>query len=387
MNPQPNPGEEAKATTAIDVLITQLRLNGGITCQWAIEMLSSLTTERDRLAAEVERLTKDYEKRIDNLVDTGQRLQAMLEGGDVANGLLQEERSRLTSELEAAKLRHEVTAEELKDRTNAHAITFQELESAKVAMGKDRSEMYAAGLGLTKELEAAKREREMFKIENESRVIWIEKMSKILGHDNSDGFHSDPCPHTIAERLVSQRDALAAKVRELRESLEKCHPAHIWDYVRAYYSAGEQVNSPTIRHHENLCKLVDSLLSTLPPDEGKEKGKGKVHYTISRDGGRTGIFWSDDLDKCLDKLASVPAWHSDFSVVAVRKPTSAPKEEQPVPSTSNPATGQSESDTGNGCPKCGHWTATNSVTDLTFCPKCNRSFVYRPIPPTEGGGK
>lgn len=56
-------------------------------------------------------------------------------------------------------------------------------------------------------LQALERERDALKVEYESRVHWIAKMCKILGYDNNDGFHSDPCPHTIAERLVAESKA------------------------------------------------------------------------------------------------------------------------------------------------------------------------------------
>lgn len=49
-------------------------------------------------------------------------------------------------------------------------------------------------------------ERDALKVEYESRALWIERMNKILGYDNSDGFHSEPDPHTLAEQLIAQRD-------------------------------------------------------------------------------------------------------------------------------------------------------------------------------------
>lgn len=45
------------------------------------------------------------------------------------------------------------------------------------------------------------RQRDAYKVEYESRAIWIEKMNAILGYDNSDGFHGSPCPHEIAQRM------------------------------------------------------------------------------------------------------------------------------------------------------------------------------------------
>ena len=56
-------------------------------------------------------------------------------------------------------------------------------------------------------------ERDAFKVEYESRAIWIAEMNRIIGYDNQDGLHSTPTPHDIAMRLVVQRDELAAHVK------------------------------------------------------------------------------------------------------------------------------------------------------------------------------
>jgi hypothetical protein len=68
------------------------------------------------------------------------------------------------------------------------------------------------------------RERDALKVEYESRAIWIDKMNKILGYDNSDGFHSSPSPHELAEALRAESAA-----RELLEKfdyyLQTRHPA------------------------------------------------------------------------------------------------------------------------------------------------------------------
>ncbi len=44
-------------------------------------------------------------------------------------------------------------------------------------------------------------ERDVFKIEYESRVIFMDKLFAIIGYDNSDGFHSEPDPFAIAIAL------------------------------------------------------------------------------------------------------------------------------------------------------------------------------------------
>lgn len=65
------------------------------------------------------------------------------------------------------------------------------------------------------------RERDAYKVEYESRAIWIERMNQILGYDNSDGFHPKPDPHQIAKTLVYDRDSLRARAAELEKSLHE----------------------------------------------------------------------------------------------------------------------------------------------------------------------
>lgn len=55
-----------------------------------------------------------------------------------------------------------------------------------------------------KENDLLRQERDVLRSEYESRAAWIDKMNKILGYDNSDGFHSEPDPFTIAENLVAR---------------------------------------------------------------------------------------------------------------------------------------------------------------------------------------
>lgn len=43
--------------------------------------------------------------------------------------------------------------------------------------------------------------KKTMEIEIASRGAWIQKMNTILGYDNSDGFHSEPCPNDIAREL------------------------------------------------------------------------------------------------------------------------------------------------------------------------------------------
>ena len=70
------------------------------------------------------------------------------------------------------------------------------------------------------QLAAVTKERDGYKVEYESRAIWIAQMNAILGYNNEDGFHSEPAPHAIAKNLVSERDTLAAEVDRWRTRAE-----------------------------------------------------------------------------------------------------------------------------------------------------------------------
>jgi hypothetical protein len=52
------------------------------------------------------------------------------------------------------------------------------------------------------------RECEALRVEYESRAHWIANMNKILGYDNTDGFHSVPDPETIARNLIRENQRL-----------------------------------------------------------------------------------------------------------------------------------------------------------------------------------
>lgn len=45
-----------------------------------------------------------------------------------------------------------------------------------------------------------------------------------------------------------------------------------------------------------------------------------VIFTVSNDGGKTGIYWREDVNECLDYLEPHKAEMPDYAVVAVRKP-------------------------------------------------------------------
>lgn len=71
------------------------------------------------------------------------------------------------------------------------------------------------------ELASYKRECDALRSEYESRAIWIAKMNKILGYDNTDGFHSEPDPHTIAQNLAQENAALRKRVEEMEAEVVK----------------------------------------------------------------------------------------------------------------------------------------------------------------------
>jgi len=50
-------------------------------------------------------------------------------------------------------------------------------------------------------------------VEYESRAIWIARMNAILGHDNADGFHSEPDPFEIATAMVELLDRMPHRPR------------------------------------------------------------------------------------------------------------------------------------------------------------------------------
>lgn len=65
---------------------------------------------------------------------------------------------------------------------------------------------------------------ESVQAELDMRIDWIEHMNRILGYDNSDGFHSSPGPFEIAQNLVAERATLREENRELREALRAIAP-------------------------------------------------------------------------------------------------------------------------------------------------------------------
>jgi len=46
---------------------------------------------------------------------------------------------------------------------------------------------------------------------------------------------------------------------------------------------------------------------------------GEIIFTVSNDGGKTGIYWRDNAKECLDYLEPHKDTMSDYCVVAVRK--------------------------------------------------------------------
>jgi len=90
------------------------------------------------------------------------------------------------------------------------------------------TQLRASLLAAEQKVGELEKERDALKVEYESRALWIEKMNKILGYDNSDGFHSQPDPHEIAARL---RASIVEAQRERDELAKHYRTAfgHDWD--------------------------------------------------------------------------------------------------------------------------------------------------------------
>lgn len=82
-------------------------------------------------------------------------------------------------------------------------------------------------------------------MEYEIRVDWIEQMNAILGYDNSDGFHSEPDPHTIAKGMVSTIGMLERRVHGLESILDLM----FWFQVATYRHL--------IHRHDGTFRAVD----------------------------------------------------------------------------------------------------------------------------------
>ena len=90
----------------------------------------------------------------------------------------------------------------------------EDLEAMECAKELQQREMLLSRLGdtsihevsaiISRYLTKARGECEAYKVEYESRAIWIAEMNKLLGYDNSDGFHSTPCPFEIAKALKAR---------------------------------------------------------------------------------------------------------------------------------------------------------------------------------------
>lgn len=86
--------------------------------------------------------------------------------------------------------------------------------------------------------------KKTMEIEISSRGEWIQKMNTILGYDNSDGFHSEPCPHDIA--------------RELRRFVQDFHTEHF------------TVGSERLRYFQLRAEeLIEGLRTPRPTNSQK----------------------------------------------------------------------------------------------------------------------
>lgn len=111
---------------------------------------------------------------------------------------------------------------------NSAAKRLEEVEQLiEQPTGNPRIDLYVSIMrmkieDLESKLQQCEKERDELKVEYESRVIWIRDMNKILGYDNSDGFHSCPDPHTIAINLTAVAKQLA-EVLKLKGRLHVLH--------------------------------------------------------------------------------------------------------------------------------------------------------------------
>lgn len=86
--------------------------------------------------------------------------------------------------------------------------------------------------------------KKTMEIEIANRGVWIQKMNTILGYDNSDGFHSEPCPHDIA--------------RELRRFVQDFHAEHF------------TVGSERLRYFQLRAEeLIEGLRTPRPTNSQK----------------------------------------------------------------------------------------------------------------------
>jgi len=69
-------------------------------------------------------------------------------------------------------------------------------------------------------------ESDALRVEYESRAAWISDMNQILGYDNSDGFHSEPDPKTIARNLVIDNQRLLEALKDIATNYDHDGDAH-----------------------------------------------------------------------------------------------------------------------------------------------------------------
>lgn len=96
-------------------------------------------------------------------------------------------------------------------------------------------------------------ERDALMAENDMRSDWIGAMNKILGYDNSDGFHSDPDPLEIARRLVKERDRLRKALADLVGSSDK-------EELRGMRRVLQESIPVSLSDHAAMFNAIDILL-------------------------------------------------------------------------------------------------------------------------------
>lgn len=154
----------------------------------------------------------------------------------------------------------------------------------------------------SQQIEELTRQRDMFRAENESRAHWIGKMNAILGYDNSDGRHSSPTPHEIAQRMKDDlthafnspgagknplvNDPNALSRAELEKQLADAHtvldndPSKIIRNAKDGYPEGREPHELTIAERvQALCKYASDHVKWLKDTE-KERDEANERWML-----------------------------------------------------------------------------------------------------------
>lgn len=119
---------------------------------------------------------------------------------------------------------------------------------------------------------ALAQERDALRVEYESRAAWIAEMNRILGYDNSDGFHSEPDPHTLARQLVAEwakgkdeLETLRATVARLTEQIQDERNKLCKEYEALGESTDTEIERLTAerdRYHAALLGVANHVYIT-----------------------------------------------------------------------------------------------------------------------------